>query len=126
MLASVDRAYTDDLIRRVAAKASAEHSSLRLPVSESDLTRAEEYLGFRLHPLLRRLYAEVADGGFGPAYTLFPLETAILRTPGKAAQAAVELRDGERRHGCGGVVATARVGGPGGSSGWARPAAVAR
>ena len=31
-----------------------------------------------------------------------------------------------RRHGCGGVVATARVGGPGGSSGWARPAAVAR
>jgi hypothetical protein len=31
-----------------------------------------------------------------------------------------------RRHGCGGVAATARVGGPGGSSGWARLAVVAR
>ena len=98
MLAGMDQAYTDDLIRRVAARASAERSSLRPPVSESDLISAEEYLGFRLHPLLRRLYAEVADGGFGPEYTLFPLETAILQTPGKAAQAAVELRDGERRY----------------------------
>ncbi|WP_431315794.1 SMI1/KNR4 family protein [Streptomyces murinus] len=30
-------------------------------------------LGFALHPLLRRLYREVADGGFGPDYRLLPL-----------------------------------------------------
>jgi hypothetical protein len=99
ILASMDQAYADDLIRRVAAKATAEHSPLRPLVSASDITQAEESLGFRLHPLLRRLYAEVADGGFGPVgYTLHPLATAVARTPAMAVQAAVDLRDGERRY----------------------------
>jgi hypothetical protein len=93
----MNRAYADDLIRRVAAKAAVEHSPLRPPVSESDLTRAEESLGFRLHPLLRRLYAEVADGGFGPVgYTVHPLVTAVLRTAAMAPRTGVDLRDDER------------------------------
>jgi len=93
----MDQAYADDLLRRVAAKAAAEHSPLRPAVSVSDLTQAEESLGFRLHPLLRRLYAEVADGGFGPVgYTVHPLATAVRRTPAMASQAAVDLGDGEQ------------------------------
>ena len=34
--------------------------------TESQLADAERRLGFALPPLLRRLYAEVANGGFGP------------------------------------------------------------
>ena len=96
IMAGMDQAYADDLVRRVAAKAAAEHSSRRSPASEADLARAEESLGFRLHPLLRRLYSEVADGGFGPEYTLYPLAAAVLRTTAMASRAPAGLRDGER------------------------------
>jgi len=34
---------------------------------------AESQLGYRLPTLLRRIYLEVADGGFGPAYGIFPV-----------------------------------------------------
>jgi hypothetical protein len=34
---------------------------------------AERRLGFALPKLLRRLYLEVADGGFGPGYGILPL-----------------------------------------------------
>lgn len=40
------------------------------PVTESQLQVTETTLGFPLPPLLRALYAEVANGGFGPAYGL--------------------------------------------------------
>jgi hypothetical protein len=39
-------------------------------VSTVDLNRAEAELGHRLPGLLRRLYHEVANGGFGPGYGL--------------------------------------------------------
>ena len=43
-------------------------ADVALPVaaSEAQLVAAERRLGFALPPLLRRLYAEVANGGFGP------------------------------------------------------------
>ena len=36
------------------------------PASEEALDHAEQVIGYPLPPLLRRLYAEVANGGFGP------------------------------------------------------------
>jgi hypothetical protein len=38
------------------------------PAGEAELAEAEDRFGFRLHPLLRRLYLEVANGGWGPEY----------------------------------------------------------
>ena len=38
--------------------------------TEALLNDAEQRLGMRLPPLLRRLYLEVANGGFGPGYGL--------------------------------------------------------
>lgn len=35
------------------------------PLTEAEVVRAEELLGFTLPPLLRRLYREVSHGGFG-------------------------------------------------------------
>ena len=46
---------------------------LRSPVSNGELAEAEHRLGFRLPALLRELYSEVGDGGFGPSYGFLPL-----------------------------------------------------
>jgi len=43
------------------------------PVTTEDLIEAEAKLGFPLPPLLKRIYAEVGNGGFGPGYGLFKL-----------------------------------------------------
>ena len=43
------------------------------PVTEEELIQAETQLGFALPSLLRRIYLEVGNGGFGPGYGLLPL-----------------------------------------------------
>lgn len=72
-----DHDHHDDLIARVAARAAERCAPLPPPVSPEALAAAEESLGFPLHPLLARLYREVADGGFGPEYRLFPLHGPV-------------------------------------------------
>jgi hypothetical protein len=42
------------------------------PVSPEDIASAEAQLGFRLPPLLRRIYQDI-NGGIGPGYRLYPL-----------------------------------------------------
>jgi hypothetical protein len=54
--------------------------TIRPPASEAEVDAAEDALGFPLPPLLRRLYLEVANGGFGPAYGLDGVPT-IPPTP---------------------------------------------
>lgn len=63
----------DDLVRRVAARAASDSADLPAPVDDAQIAEAERQLGIALHPLLARLYREVADGGFGPDYGLLPL-----------------------------------------------------
>jgi hypothetical protein len=46
---------------------------LHPPASSEALAAAEVMLGFHLSALLRRIYEDVADGGFGPAYGIFPI-----------------------------------------------------
>src|SRR5258706_2429905 len=43
-------------------------------VTTSDLRVAERTLGFKLHDLLRSIYTEVANGGFGPEYGIVGTE----------------------------------------------------
>ncbi|MER5494334.1 SMI1/KNR4 family protein [Streptomyces sp. NPDC002490] len=64
---------TDDLVHRVAVRAASDGERLPRPVGDDQITEAEGRLGFPLHPLLARLYREVADGGFGPDHQLLPL-----------------------------------------------------
>ncbi|MFB6839059.1 SMI1/KNR4 family protein [Streptomyces sp. NPDC056361] len=63
----------DGLLRRVALQAASDAEDLPACVSEEQVAQAEAQLGFTLHPLLVRLYREIADGGFGPDYRLLPL-----------------------------------------------------
>ncbi len=69
-----DQDRYDDLIARVAARAAERCAPLPPVVSPRALAAAEQNLGFALHPLLARLYQEIADGGFGPARRLFALD----------------------------------------------------
>jgi len=45
------------------------------PATEQELVDAESRLGFRLPAVLREIYLEVGDGGFGPGYGLFGVTT---------------------------------------------------
>ncbi|MFB7476867.1 SMI1/KNR4 family protein [Kitasatospora sp. NPDC056184] len=63
----------DDLVQRVAIQAASDNEDLPAPLGDEQIAEAEAQLGSALHPLLTRLYREVADGGFGPDYRLLPL-----------------------------------------------------
>lgn len=63
----------DDLLRRVLVKADATTERLSPPATAEEVENAERILGFKLPPVLARLYGEVANGGFGPDYHLLPL-----------------------------------------------------
>ncbi|MEE4495905.1 SMI1/KNR4 family protein [Streptomyces sp. BE230] len=63
----------DDLLQRIATRAASDNKDLPEPVDDARIAEAERQLGITLHPLLARLYREVADGGFGPDYRLLPL-----------------------------------------------------
>ena len=57
-----------DLLDRVRGRAlhEAGEDGLVRCATPSEVAATEEGLGFKLHPLHRRLLVEVADGGFGP------------------------------------------------------------
>src|SRR5262245_61830807 len=59
-------AFLEELLRHV-------RRTSRSRATAADIASAESELGLRLPPLLRRIYLEVADGGFGPGYGLLPL-----------------------------------------------------
>ncbi|MBB6050222.1 SMI1/KNR4 family protein [Armatimonas rosea] len=46
----------------------------RRPTTLQQVEEREKALGIRFPPLLKRIYSEVANGGIGPVYGLFPLE----------------------------------------------------
>lgn len=45
-------------------------SPLPAPASATELAAAEAHLGFPVPPVVRRVYTDVANGGFGPGYGL--------------------------------------------------------
>jgi hypothetical protein len=71
----------------VHAKAEQIAAAMRTPVSPglpppaepAAVAGAEAAIGVALPPVLRRVYAEVADGGVGPGEGLLPLATVVRR-----------------------------------------------
>ncbi|SDM51045.1 SMI1/KNR4 family protein [Nonomuraea jiangxiensis] len=51
------------------------------PISHADLLACEERIGHKLPELLRRVYTEVSNGGFGPAYDLLHLPSKEHSVP---------------------------------------------
>jgi hypothetical protein len=59
---------------------------LPAPASEEQLKAAERRLGFALPPLLRRLYAEVANGGVGPGPGMLGVKGGQANDHGKTVE----------------------------------------
>jgi hypothetical protein len=57
--------------------------TVRRPATPAEVDAAERALGFPIPPLLRRLYTEVGNGGFGPKYGLEGVPT-VPPAPGRA------------------------------------------
>ncbi|WOX23745.1 hypothetical protein [Streptomyces solicathayae] len=57
--------------------ADASRGPLHPPVPVAEWEQAEAAIGRRLPELLRRVYTEVGDGGFGPDYGLHPLAELV-------------------------------------------------
>jgi hypothetical protein len=49
--------------------------------TEERIAAVEKRLGFPLPALLRQVYQEVGDGGFGPGYGIFPIDEAVGERP---------------------------------------------
>lgn len=64
--AAVDADMQTRLDGLLSAMSTPADEALPAPASADALDAAERALGFALPPLLRRLFAEVANGGFGP------------------------------------------------------------
>ena len=94
-----DQDRYDDLIARVAARAAQRCAPLPPEVSPPALAAAERTLGFALPPLLARLYREVADGGFGPAGRLFPLDGTLGDDPDRGPAVPAYLARREKNPG---------------------------
>lgn len=93
-----------DETRRIGATLSFGLPPLEPPASDALIHQTEAALGAGLPPLLRRLYAEVANGGFGPGYGLLRLGEGGLRDPESRTPSStyLEFRSGiypERRLG---------------------------
>lgn len=55
------------------------------PINAEVIHAAEKRLGFTVTPLIRRLYTEVSNGGFGPAYGLLGLVGGMTNEDGNDA-----------------------------------------
>jgi hypothetical protein len=61
------------------------------PGHSENFARDEERLGFAFPPLLKRIYAEIGNGGFGPGYGLTGLTGGVPDDTEKTAPALYEM-----------------------------------
>ncbi|MGO1078235.1 SMI1/KNR4 family protein [Inquilinus sp. CA228] len=65
------------------------------PADPNDIADDERQLGFSFPPLLKRIYTEIGNGGFGPGYGLIGLTNGVPDDTGKTGPAIYrQLRDG--------------------------------
>ncbi|KYG21793.1 hypothetical protein SE92_17345 [Bradyrhizobium sp. AT1] len=62
-----------------------------IPGKTGDMASDERHLRFRLPPLLRRIYADIGNGGFGPGYGLIGLTNGVPDDTGKTAVEIYEM-----------------------------------
>jgi hypothetical protein len=63
---------THSLVERIRQRII-ETNAVMHPVDEGSLLKVEAAVGMPLPPLLRAVYLELGDGGFGPGHGLLPL-----------------------------------------------------
>jgi hypothetical protein len=76
--------------------ATGEVSAIFPPAAEGALQRTESLLGFSIPPLLRELYANVANGGFGPGYGIIGVQGGRVSNLGTLEQTYDEIVKGAK------------------------------
>ena len=66
------------------------HSRLK-PSDPIDIATDETRLGFTLPPLMKRIYMEIGNGGFGPGYGLIGLTNGVPDDTGQTGPTIYEL-----------------------------------
>jgi len=62
-----------------------------IPADPIGIAKDEERLGFALPPVLKQIYVEIGNGGFGPGYGLIGLTNGIPNDLGKTGPELYEL-----------------------------------
>jgi hypothetical protein len=62
-----------------------------IPSEPPDFASDERRLGFALPPLMKRIYKEIGNGGFGPGYGLIGLSNGVPDSDGMTVPAIYEL-----------------------------------
>ncbi len=92
-----DRGSEEYLTAKAAGLVELLPSPPQPPASQELVDDAEHELGYPLPPLLRRLYLEVANGGFGPGYGILGLRGGHGVAPtGTAIDLYRRFREGEQ------------------------------
>ena len=73
LLKKVERRRADRYRRTSMNNRDRQFGGLYPPAAKYAIIGAEQMLGFQLPPLLREIYASLANGGFGPGYGLIGL-----------------------------------------------------
>jgi hypothetical protein len=86
----MDRFIIAAIRRRLKTKVTdlggSSHAPLE-PGNPDDIARDESKLGFSFPPLLKRIYTEIGNGGFGPGYGLIGLTNGVPDDTGKTGPA---------------------------------------
>jgi hypothetical protein len=89
------------LVREILERKITDQDKMQKPkiyttTSISNLAADEEHFGFQLPPLLKVLYCEIGNGGFGPGYGLIGMSSGAPDDTGKTALEIYEqLRKGD-------------------------------
>jgi hypothetical protein len=86
----------EDIVKQLAAHISALNpAEICPPASEEQVRRAEAELGFQIPPLLRSIYLNVGNGGFGPGYGIIGVGAGGHRSDlGTLVQTREEIKRG--------------------------------
>lgn len=82
----------NELINRIKGRLAATNVAGAFPpASEDVLAEAESTLGFKIPPLLRLIYANVANGGFGPGYGIIGVKGGRASNLGTLVETYAEI-----------------------------------
>ena len=85
----------EDIINRIRSRIVADKGSIPFPpASEDAVIEVESSLGFKIPPLLRLIYLDVSNGGFGPAYGIIGVDGGRASNLGTLAKAFTQMKLG--------------------------------
>jgi hypothetical protein len=88
-------AMTDEIVNRILTRLSEGKKAVSFaPVTEQAIAEAEANLGFAIPHLLRSIYLNVGNGGFGPGYGILGVRNGHTAALGTLVETYEQMRNG--------------------------------